>query len=509
MKIVFGQPEIPDADTLCVAALEGAKLTASGRTLDSKTNKGLTRAIKAARFTGKKGEGVSVLAPSGTGLDRVYVFGLGKPKAIDAKCLQDAGGRIYEVLAKSGQAATVVVDPVQGCPLAPGEMAAEIALGLRLKSYRFDKYRTKEKKEDKPTLKSVKLVCEGPASARALYSPKDKIADGVFFTRDLISEPPNILYPETLARQARTLAGLGVKVEILGEAVMRKLGMDALLGVGQGSARESKLVVMQWNGARRKGSAGESSKRRAAPAGPLAFVGKGVTFDTGGISLKPAANMHDMKWDMGGAGAVIGLMMALAGRKAKVDAVGVVGLVENMPGGNAQRPGDIVKSMSGQTIEILNTDAEGRLVLADALWYCKERFKPRFMIDLATLTGAILVSLGQEMAGMFANDDELCQRLSAAGEAVGERVWRLPLGDEYDKLIKSDVADMQNIGGRFGGSITAAQFLQRFVDKTPWVHLDIAGMAWSDKATPLRPKGGTGYGVRLLDRFVADYYEDT
>jgi leucyl aminopeptidase len=454
------------------------------------------RAIKAARFTGKKGEGASVLAPSGTGLDRVYVFGLGKPKAIDAKCLQDAGGRIYDTLAKSGPTVTVAVDPIQGCPLTPAEMAAEIALGLRLKSYRFDKYRTKEKKEDKPTLKSVKLVCEGPASARTLFSPKDKIASGVFFTRDLVSEPPNVLYPATLARQARTLTSLGVKVGILGEAEMRKLGMDALLGVGQGSARDSRLVVMRWNGVRGKGSARGSSKRRAAPAGPLAFVGKGVTFDTGGISLKPSAGMQDMKWDMGGAGAVIA-------------AVGVVGLVENMPGGNAQRPGDIVKSMSGQTIEIQNTDAEGRLVLADALWYCKERFKPRFMIDLATLTGAILVSLGQEMAGMFSNDDELCQRLNAAGKAVGEAVWRMPLSDEYDKMIKSDIADMKNIAGRWGGSITAAQFLQRFVDKTPWVHLDIAGMAWSDKATPLRPKGGTGYGVRLLDRFVADYYEDT
>ncbi|MDP6603375.1 MAG: leucyl aminopeptidase [Rhodospirillales bacterium] len=507
MRIVFGQPALPDADTVCVAALEGTKLTASGRTLDSKAGRGLARAIKAARFTGKKGEGASVLAPPGTGLDRVYVFGLGKPKAIDAKCLQNAGGRIYEALAKSSRSVTVAVDPIQGCSLTPAEMAAEIAFGLRLKSYRFDKYRTKEKKEEKPTFKSAKLVCEGSASARRLFSPKDKIADGVFFTRDLVAEPPNVLYPETLARQARTLTRLGVKVEILGEAEMRKLGMGALVGVGQGSARDSRLAVMRWNGTRRRGSARGSSKRRTATAGPLAFVGKGVTFDTGGISLKPSAGMQDMKWDMGGAGAVIGLMKALAGRKANVDAVGVVGLVENMPGGNAQRPGDVVKSMSGQTIEIQNTDAEGRLVLADALWYCKERFKPRFMIDLATLTGAILVSLGQEMAGMFSNDDELCRRLSAAGEAVGEAVWRMPLGDEYDKMIKSDIADMKNIGGRWGGSITAAQFLQRFVDKTPWVHLDIAGMAWSDKATPVRPKGGTGYGVRLLDRLIADFYE--
>jgi leucyl aminopeptidase len=327
----------------------------------------------------------------------------------------------------------------------------------------------------------------------------DKVADGIFFTRDLVSEPPNVLYPETLARHARSLAKLGVKVEVLGIAQMKKLGMGALLGVGQGSVRESRLVVMRWDGGGRRGPGRASA--------PIAFIGKGVTFDTGGISIKPAANMGDMKWDMGGSAVVIGLMKALAGRKAKVNAVGVVGLVENMPDGNAQRPGDIVTSMSGQTIEVLNTDAEGRLVLADALWYCKERFKPKFMIDLATLTGAIIIALGHETAGMFSNNDVLAGRLAAAGKAVREPVWRLPLGEDYDKALKSTIADMRNIGGRAAGSITAAQFLQRFVGKVPWVHLDIAGVAWSEKEAPTAPRGGTGFGVRLLDRLVADHYE--
>ena len=309
-----------------------------------------------------------------------------------------------------------------------------------------------------------------------------------------MSEPPNVLYPESLANRCKELSKLGVKVQILGEAQMKRLGMGALLGVGQGSIRESKMVIMQWDGG-------------AAKDQPVAFVGKGVTFDTGGISLKPGAGMEDMKWDMGGSGVVIGLMKALAGRKAKANVVGVVGLVENMPDGNAQRPGDIVTTMSGQTIEILNTDAEGRLVLADALHYTIDRFAPKFVVNLATLTGAIIISLGSEYAGMFSNNDQLCDRLSSAGEQVSEKVWRMPMGDAYDKMINSQVADMQNIGGRSGGSITAAQLLQRFVGKTAWAHLDIAGVTWSKKDAPTVPKGGTAFGVRLLDRLVSNHYE--
>jgi leucyl aminopeptidase len=337
----------------------------------------------------------------------------------------------------------------------------------------------------------------GPVEARRRYAPLDSIAQGVFLARDLVSEPANVIYPETLAQQARTLAKHGVKVEVLDKRQMKTLGMGALLGVAQGSVQDPRLVVMRWNGAKGKGG-----------GQPLAFLGKGVTFDTGGISIKPSKGMEDMKWDMAGAATVIGLMKALALRKAKVDVVGVVGLVENMPSGNAQRPGDVVKSMSGQTVEVINTDAEGRLVLADALWYTQQRFKPRFMVDLATLTGAIIVALGHHQAGMFANDDKLADRLRSAGEAVNERLWRMPLGPEYDKQLTSQIADMKNISdGGGAGSITAAQFLQRFVNDVPWAHLDIAGTAWSGKDAPTTPKGATAFGVRLLDQFVSENYE--
>ncbi len=499
MKIAFSQPALPETGVLVVTALEGAKLSDSAKQLDRRMKEGLTRAIKASRFKGGKSQSLSLLVPAGTRLDRVLVLGLGKAKEIDAPGLQAAGGRLYSTLGRKVKAATVAVDAVDKCKLSAAQIAADLAFGARLKSYRFDKYRTKEKAEEKPTLQRLIFACLGTTRARAIYRGLDKVADGIFFTRDLVSEPPNVLYPETLARHARSLAKLGVKVEVLGIAQMKKLGMGALLGVGQGSVRESRLVVMRWDGGGRRGPGRASA--------PIAFIGKGVTFDTGGISIKPAANMGDMKWDMGGSAVVIGLMKALAGRKAKVNAVGVVGLVENMPDGNAQRPGDIVTSMSGQTIEVLNTDAEGRLVLADALWYCKERFKPKFMIDLATLTGAIIIALGHETAGMFSNNDVLAGRLAAAGKAVREPVWRLPLGEDYDKALKSTIADMRNIGGRAAGSITAAQFLQRFVGKVPWVHLDIAGVAWSEKEAPTAPRGGTGFGVRLLDRLVADHYE--
>ncbi len=499
MKIAFSQPALPETGVLVVTALEGAKLSDSAKQLDRRMKEGLTRAIKASRFKGEKSQSLSLLVPAGTRLDRVLVLGLGKAKEIDAPGLQAAGGRLYSTLGRKVKAATVAVDAVDKCKLSAAQIAADLAFGARLKSYRFDKYRTKEKAEEKPTLQRLIFACLGTTRARAIHRGLDKVADGIFFTRDLVSEPPNVLYPETLARHARSLAKLGVKVEVLGIAQMKKLGMGALLGVGQGSVRESRLVVMRWDGGGRRGPGRASA--------PIAFIGKGVTFDTGGISIKPAANMGDMKWDMGGSAVVIGLMKALAGRKAKVNAVGVVGLVENMPDGNAQRPGDIVTSMSGQTIEVLNTDAEGRLVLADALWYCKERFKPKFMIDLATLTGAIIIALGHETAGMFSNNDVLAGRLAAAGKAVREPVWRLPLGEDYDKALKSTIADMRNIGGRAAGSITAAQFLQRFVGKVPWVHLDIAGVAWSEKEAPTAPRGGTGFGVRLLDRLVADHYE--
>jgi leucyl aminopeptidase len=504
MKITFSKPGLPATGVLVVGVLANRKLTPSARELDKKTNGGLMRAMRASTFKGKKDQGLTILVPAGTRLERVYVAGLGKASELDDLAWQSIGGRLQSTLAgKSGKTVTVAVDALDGCKMKPDEMAANIAYGARLRSYRFDKYRTKQKAEDKPVVKALDVRCAGFARARSAFQRLNKVADGVFMTRDLVSEPANILYPETLAAEARTLARLGIKVEVLGERQMKRLGMGSLLGVGQGSDRESKMVVMQWQG----GPKG-STKGRGKDAQPIAFVGKGVTFDTGGISLKPSGGMEDMKWDMGGSGVVIGLMKALAGRKAKANVVGIVGLVENMPSSKAQRPGDIVTSMSGQTIEVLNTDAEGRLVLADALWYCQNRFKPKFMVDLATLTGAIIICLGSEKAGLFSNNDELSERLTNAGIATGEEVWRLPLGDAYDKMLKSDAADMKNIsGGRGAGSITAAQFLQRFVNKVPWAHLDIAGVTWSKKDAPTVPKGGTAFGVRMLDRLVADHYE--
>lgn len=501
MKISFANPSLPKTGIVAAAVMEGGALSPSAQALDEALEGALTRAIKAEKYKGKRGETLNIIAPAGSKLDRVFLIGVGKPGELTDTLLQDAGGKIYAAHAAAGKATiSVCIDALEGCELSAAARSAQLAFGAKLRSYRFDKYKTKEDKDKKPTLKTLKFLCEGSAEAKKTYADLEKIADGVFFTRDLVSEPANILYPETLAKEAEKLEKLGVEVEVLKEKDLKKLGMGALLGVAQASVNEARLVVMKWNGAPK------AKGKKAQP--PVAFVGKGVTFDTGGISLKPAGGMEDMKWDMGGSGVVIGLMKALAGRKAKVNAVGVVGLVENMPGGNAQRPGDIVTSMSGQTIEVLNTDAEGRLVLADALWYTQEKYKPKFIVDLATLTGAIIVCLGNEKAGMFANDDQLATQIYDSGEAVKENVWRMPLGDEYDKLIDSDAADMQNIGGRWGGAITAAQFLQRFIKSgTPWVHLDIAGVTWSKKTKPVVPKGGTGFGVRLLDRLVADHYE--
>ncbi|MFZ5791117.1 MAG: leucyl aminopeptidase [Pseudomonadota bacterium] len=498
MKVNFAKFEMPDTGALAVGAVEERKLQASALTADRAAKGALTRALAVSRFKGRSDDVLQVLAPGDLTLSRVLLYGLGQPNALDALTLQAIGGRLAAQLNSTGDtAAAIAIDAVPGAPLSPAEMAAHLAYGARLRSYRFDKYRTKEKPDQKPSLKKLTVMVEDPGAAKKLYEPLDRIADGIFFTRDLVSEPANVIHPESLAEEAKALEELGVKVEVLGEKEMKKLGMNALLGVGQGSARESQLVVMQWKGLP------ESRKKP-----PVAFVGKGVTFDTGGISIKPAAGMEEMKWDMAGAGVVIGLMKALAGRKAKVNAVGVIGLVENMPSGTAQRPGDVVKSMSGQTIEVINTDAEGRLVLADALWYTQDRFKPQFMVDLATLTGAIMIALGKVHAGLFSNNDQLAERLLSAGRATGEPLWRMPLGEAYDKAINSDIADVKNVGDRYGGSITAAQFLQRFVNGVPWAHLDIAGMAWADKDAPTVPKGASGFGIRLLERFVADNYEE-
>jgi leucyl aminopeptidase len=498
MKIVFAEPARPKSGTLVVGTLEDRTLSPTGAALDKDSGGALTRAMAASRFMGRKDEVLGVLAPVQLSLGRVMLIGLGKGDALDAAVMQSLGGQIVGHLNGVGESvAAVALDKFEGMKLKPAEAAANLAYGARLRAYRFDKYRTREKPEKKPSLKTLGILTRDPGGAKRAFAPLDSIAEGVFFTRDLVSEPANIIYPETLAQAARSLTKLGVAVEVLDERQMRKLGMGALLGVGQGSARPPRLVVMQWKGG-----------GKAKGARPVAFIGKGVTFDTGGISIKPADGMWDMKWDMGGAGVVIGLMKALAGRRARVNAVGVIGLVENMPSATAQRPGDIVTSMSGQTIEVLNTDAEGRLVLADALWYCQDRFKPKFMVDLATLTGAIIIALGSEHAGLFANNDELAERLVEAGKAVGEKLWRLPLADAYDRQMDSDAADIKNIsGGREAGSITAAQFIQRFVNNVPWAHLDIAGTTWSKKDAPTVPKGATAFGVRLLDHLVAEHYE--
>ncbi len=498
MNIVFSEPRRPKSGTIAVGVLEDRKLLPTGVALDKESGGALKRAMASSRFTGRKEEVLAIVAPPHLAVGRVLLMGLGKAQALDPVALQSLGGNIVAQLNGAGESeAAVVLDRPDGMKLEPAEAAANLGYGARLRAYRFDKYRTKEKPEQKPSLKTLTIMTRDAGAARRAFAPLEKIAEGVFLTRDLVSEPSNILYPETLAAAARSLAKFGVKVEVLDEKQMKKLGMGALLGVGQGSARPPRLVVMQWKG---------GSKAKSAQ--PVAFIGKGVTFDSGGISIKPADGMWDMKWDMGGAGIVIGLLRALAGRKAKVNAVGVIGLVENMPSGTAQRPGDIVSSMSGQTIEVLNTDAEGRLVLADALWYCQDRFKPKFMIDLATLTGAIIIALGGEHAGLFSNNDELAERLIEAGAAVGEKLWRLPLAEAYDRMMDSEAADIKNIsGGREAGSITAAQFLQRFVNDVPWAHIDIAGTTWSKKDAATVPKGATAFGVRLLERLVADHYE--
>ncbi len=451
------------------------------------------RAAATNQFKGKSGSALDILAPEGLKASRLIVVGAGKLSAIKDYDFLKLGGLVAGKLRAGNDAVTVIAELPTGA-LKP-DQAAAVASGVRLRAYKFDRYKTKKKDGEDAALRAdVSIAVGDVAAARKAFAPDAHIVDGVIMARELVNEPPNVLYPVEFARRASRLRKLGVDVQVLDVKAMTKLGMGALLGVSQGSTQPGRTVIMRWNGGKR----GDQ---------PVAFIGKGVCFDTGGISIKPAGSMEDMKGDMGGAACVVGLMHALAARKAKVNAVGAIGLVENMPGGNAQRPGDIVTSMSGQTIEIINTDAEGRLVLADVLWYVAKKFKPKFMVDLATLTGAIMVALGTEYAGLFSNNDELSERLTKVGMETGERVWRMPLGPEYDKQIDSQFADMKNTGTRNGGSITAAQFLQRFVDDTPWAHLDIAGTAMGAPKSEINHSWGSGYGVRLLERLVAEYYE--
>ncbi len=452
------------------------------------------KAAELVDFKPKKFAKCEILAPHGSPADKLVVLGLGKETEQNAENWLKAGGEAASCFAKF-ERVTIFLD-VPGTSVEPG-FVAEFALGLRLRKYTFDKYKTRKGKDDddkKDRDVKVTLVTDVADDAESLMKAADAIHDGVVLARNLVNEPANVLGPLEFAEAAKDLEKLGVEVELLDEKQMTKLGMGALLAVARGSVRPPRMAIMKWNGGKKKDA-------------PIAFVGKGVVFDTGGISIKPAGSMDEMKGDMGGAAAVTGLMHTLAARKAKVNAVGIIGLVENMPDGDAYRPGDVITSMSGQTIEVLNTDAEGRLVLGDALYYCNDRFKPQLMVNLATLTGAIIVALGHENAGLFSNNDELASQLTAAGLESGETVWRMPLSKAYDKLIDSKVADMKNTGGRYGGSITAAQFLQRFVGETPWAHLDVAGTAMGSPASEINKSWASGFGVRLLNTFIADNFE--
>ncbi len=489
LDIDFNDATLPSAGTLVLLVAEDGERPALYARADAATGGALSRAVEAAEFGFGRGKSCVVLGP-GAGLARIVLVGLGKSADLDAPALEAAGGAAYQA-AKSGAVASMVVGAL------PAALVAHAALGAVLSSYRFDLYRTRQKPDDRPKLARLSVLSPEPAAVREAWPALHAIAHGTFVARDLVSEPANTLTPPVFADRIAALTSLGLEIEIFGPDRMQELGFGALLAVAMGSDAPARMAVMQWRGLPGDGP----------DAAPIAFVGKGVTFDSGGISIKQAGGMEDMKWDMAGAGTVVGLMAALAGRRARVNAVGLVGLVENMLSGRAQRPGDVVRSASGQTIEVLNTDAEGRLVLADVLWYAQDRFRPRALIDLATLTGAIIVALGHEHAGLFSNDDGLAGQIAEAGLAVGEKVWRMPMGDAYDKGLRSEIADMKNIGGRPGGSITAAQFLRRFVGDVPWAHLDIAGTAWSSKDAACIPKGATAFGVRLLDRLVATHYE--
>ncbi len=493
MHVTFAAPGQPKSGVLVVFCPEDKKLSGIAAEADKRSGGHISRAMKAIGFEAKREQILDLVAPEKLPLQRIILLGVGDPAKLVAREAELLGGAIAGYLQAAKTESGAVAADLTGLTLDAAEFAALLASGATLRTYSFDRYKSKKPGNGKG-LAALTILTGEAAKAKKAFADYEAVAEGVHFARDLVNEPANKLNPVEFAARVKAKSKAGLAVEILTPAQMKKLGMGALLGVAQGSVNEPRLVIMRWQGGKKNDK-------------PVSFIGKGVTFDTGGISIKPAAGMEDMKGDMGGAACVAGLMLALARRKAKVNAVGVIGLVENMPDGNAQRPGDIVTSMSGKTIAVLNTDAEGRLVLADALWYTQDRFKPQFMINLATLTGAIMVALGKEHAGLFSNSDELSARLYDLGLATGEKVWRMPLAPEYDKMIDYEVADMKNIGGRNAGAITAAQFLQRFVNNVPWVHLDVAGTAMDSNKSPINQSWGSGWGVRLLNRLVADHYE--
>ncbi len=501
LEITFASLKEKRAEVLGLVVGEGPQFPPIAKQLDDDGDGVLSRAVEAAAFKAKAKSSVEILAPTGLKEKRVVLIGSGDAEGAEENDWVMLGGVVGSKLgAANAKTASLVVEIDGEAKLPEHEVAAAIALGAYLRGYKFDKYITK-KESDEDGAKDrrfVKLVvhCSDPKKAEKSFASRKAIGDGVMLARDLVNEPANVLGPVEFAERAEALKGVGVEVEVLDVKEIKKKKMGALLAVAQGSSRPARVVVMRWNG-------GKKSEA------PIAFIGKGVVFDTGGISIKPSAGMEDMKGDMGGAACVVGLMYALAGRKAKVNAVGLIGCVENMPSGDAMRPGDIVTSMSGQTIEVLNTDAEGRLVLADVMHYAQERFEPQMMVDLATLTGAIMVALGKSYAGLFCNNDELAEGILGASEATGEKTWRMPLDKAFHKMIDSKNADVKNLGGRWGGACTAAAFLERFVlDKdTPWAHIDLAGTAMDAPKNEINQSWGSGWGVRLLDRLVADRYE--
>jgi leucyl aminopeptidase len=489
---------------VCVALSEaGAAFAPRLKALDTRSGGTISRAADIAKFNGGKKASLDLIAPAGLDLDRLIVLGLGTLAKYTETDWLALGGRLRGRLgAARVPAAEVLLEAGEGAEIQPRHLAL-MALGAVLRSYEFKKYKKKKKEneeedEDSTRLASLRILCNRSSEADAAFNALRAVGEGVTLARDLVNEPPNVLSPEEFAARIAPLASDGIDVEILHQDRLAAIGMNALLAVGQGSARPSCVAIMRWNGL------------ADSDAKPICFVGKGVCFDSGGISIKPAPGMEDMKGDMGGAAAVTGAMLALAKRNARVNAIGIIGLTENMPSGTAQRPGDIVTTLSGQTVEVINTDAEGRLVLADIMWYAQDHFNPRAIVTLATLTGAVIVALGKEHAGLFSNDDALAEQLAVAGKEVGEKVWRLPLDAKYDKLINSKVADMKNVGGRDAGSITAAQFLQRFVKQgVPWAHLDIAGTAMGSPATDISQSWASGYGVMLLHQLASKYYENS
>ena len=488
MKVSFVNKLSEKKETLVIVSDKSSMPKIAG--LGQKTLNSINLAIKNENFKFNKLQTLEIISSDKLGYSKIIIIGLGEDPSVSLRESDLIGGKITQLNSKTNSNIDVLVSK----NISNDESMLRIGYGSILATYKFDKYKSKKSKTNFP--KTIKLVSnKNSQSLSKKFNHNKSVAQGVFLARDLVNEPSNILNPEDYAKRIKGLSKYGLKVEVLNEVKMKKLGMDSLLGVGRGSQYDSQLVIIKWDGLKTKKTK------------PLCFVGKGVCFDSGGISLKPGNKMEEMIGDMGGSAAVVGLMKSLALRKAKANVVGIVGLVENMPDGTAQKPGDIVNTMSGQTIEIQNTDAEGRLVLADALWYAQDRFKPEFMIDLATLTGAIVMSLGNKMAGIFSNNDSLSDKLFIAGEESGDLVWRLPLSSSYDKMINSQFADMKNIGMGGAGSITAAQFLKRFVNKVPWVHVDIAGTATGMEKNSINTSWATGFGVHLLDTLVSKFYE--